>query len=272
MAQSSDKAQALDKAVRILECFTLEHPEMGVREVARLVELSSSATGRIMLAMKELGILSQNPSTRAYSVGPRVLTWAGIYLATSDIRNISLPYMEELHRSTQETISLYLLDGDERVCIERLESTQNVRFVAPRVGRHLPLHAGSAGKVMLAFLPAKRCDEILASEHLKRLTQKTIVEPEELKRELDAIRSSGYALSHGEWILDASGIAAPIFDRDSCVYAALTISGPTQRFNEDVVPGYAAQVMRVARLISNHLGYRYSEELRENQPGDRVLA
>jgi DNA-binding IclR family transcriptional regulator len=271
MALPTDKVQALEKAVRILECFTLEHPEMGVREVARLVELSSSATGRVMLAMKDLGILSQNPLTRAYSVGPRVLTWAGIYLSTSDIRNIALPYMEELHHSTQETISLYLLDGDERVCIERLESTQNVRFVAPRVGRRLPLHAGSAGKVMLAYLPARRQEELLAAEHLNRLTEKTIVQPEELKRELAAIRANGYALSHGEWILDASGIAAPIFDRDGRIYAALTISGPTQRFTDDVVPGYAAQVTRVASVISNHLGFRTRAELRENQPGDRVL-
>jgi len=256
MIDQTEKTQTLIRAVMILDCFTQDRPELGVREVARMVDLSSSSTGRIMAGMKDLGILSQNPSTRMYSVGPRVLTWAGVYLATSDLRNVAYPYLEELHNSTRETISLYILDGNERVCIERLESTQNVRFVAPRIGRHLPLHAGSAGKVMMAFLTEKRREELLTSGSLVQLTEKTIVTPEVLRTELDRIRIDGYAISNGEWILDASGIAAPIFDRFGEVLAALTISGPTQRFTQDVFPGYIQAAVRVAQQISAGLGFR----------------
>ncbi len=259
MAAPFEKAQTLNRAVKILECFTQEQPELGVREVARRIELSTSATGRLMLAMKNLGILSQNPSTRVYSIGPRVLTWAGTYLSTSDIRNIAYPFLEELHRKTSETISLYILDGNERVCIERLESTQNVRFVAPRVGRHLPLHAGSAGKVLLAYLPEERREEILGSGSLLRLTEKTIVDPQTLREELVKVRRQGYSVSNGEWILDASGIAAPIFDRNGAVVAALTISGPTQRFTDEIIAGYAGALLRVAGQISAGLGYQSQE-------------
>ena len=255
MTAPTDKVHTLNRAVKILECFTQEQPELGVREVARRIALSTSATGRLMMAMKDLGILSQNPMTRIYSIGPRVLTWAGTYLSTSDIRNLAYPYLEELHQKTSETISLYILDGNERVCIERLESTQNVRFVAPRVGRHLPLHAGSAGKVLLAYLPPERQDEILNAPVLLRLTEKTIVDPQTLREELIKIRELGYAISNGEWILDASGIAAPIFDRNGAVVAALTISGPTQRFTEEVVAGYIEYLTRVARNISMGLGF-----------------
>ena len=260
MADQLDKAQTLNRVVRILDCFSQDRPELGVREVARLVDLSSSSTGRMMAAMKDLGILSQNPSTRTYSVGTRTLTWAGIYLSTSDIRNVAFPYLHELHDATQETISLYLLEGNERVCVERLESTQNVRFVAPRVGRRLPLHAGSAGKVLLAYLNEKRQNDILNSGELTRLTEKTIVDPTRLRGELGLIRSQGYAISNGEWILDASGIAAPIFDRTGEILAALTISGPAQRFTQEVYPGYINQVVRVAGLISQGMGYRGGAE------------
>jgi len=256
METHSDKAQSLNRVVQILECFSQDRPNMGVREVARLVNLPSSATGRLMLAMKDLGVLSQNPLTRTYSMGPRVLTWAGTYLSTSDIRIVSYPYLAELHQATQETISLYILDGDERVCIERLESTQNIRFVAPRVGRRLPLHAGSAGKVILAFLPESVREEIITKTPLAALTERTIVEPELLRLELEKIRQEGYAVSYGEWILDASGIAAPIFDRNGDILAALTISGPTQRFQGNVLPNYIEKVNRVARLISSGMGYR----------------
>jgi IclR family KDG regulon transcriptional repressor len=255
MAAPTDKIQTLNRAVKILECFTQEKPELGVREVARRIALSSSATGRLMLAMKDLGILSQNPLTRIYSIGPRVLTWAGTYLSTSDIRNIAYPFLEELHQTTSETISLYILDGNERVCIERLESTQNVRFVAPRVGRHLPLHAGSAGKVLLAYLPASRQEEILNAPILLRLTEKTIIDPQALRKELAQIREQGYSISNGEWILDASGIAAPIFDRDGEITAALTISGPTQRFTDEIVSGHIDCLCRAAADISVNLGF-----------------
>ena len=258
MTDQVDKSQTLERAVRILDCFSQDRPELGVREVARILDLSSSSTGRLMAAMKELGILSQNPASRTYAVGPRVLTWAGVYMATSDVRNVAYPYLQALHEATRETISLYILDGNERVCIERLESTQNIRFVAPRIGRHLPLHAGSAGKVMLAYLPEERREEILAVGNLARLTEKTIVDLDQLRSELARIREDGYAISKGEWILDASGIAAPIFDRFGEVLAALTISGPSQRFTTDVFQGYKADVMGVARQISAAVGYRGS--------------
>ncbi|MBN1372511.1 MAG: IclR family transcriptional regulator [Anaerolineaceae bacterium] len=259
MAVPSEKAQSLNRVVRILESFSQERPELGVREVARLVELPSSVTGRLMLAMKDLGVLSQNPMTRAYSIGPRVLTWAGTYLSTCDIRIVAYPYLDELHQATHETISLYILDGGDRVCIERLESTQNIRFVAPRVGRRLPLHAGSAGKVMLAYLSEAAREELLVKGPLEALTERTIVDPTQLRVELEKIRRQGYAVSFGEWILDASGVAAPIFDRNGEVLAALTISGPTQRFQGDVLPEYIEKVKRVARVISAGMGYRGRE-------------
>lgn len=81
-----------------------------------------------------------------------------------------------------------------------------------------------------------------------------------MREELVKIKQNGYAISDGEWILDAAGIAAPIFDRGGCVQAALTISGPAQRFSTDVFPGYIEKVRRVARLISQALGYRGSAQ------------
>jgi DNA-binding IclR family transcriptional regulator len=260
-----ESSNTLYRATQILDCFSQEHPELGVREVARMVNLSSSATGRIMQYLKDLGLLAQNPRTRVYSLGSRVLTWAGIYLAISDIRTAALPYLQELHVSTQETISLYVLDGKDRVCIERLESPQNVRIVA-RLGRRLPLYAGSAGKVFLAFLPKQLCEEILASTELVPLTPKTIVNLSTLHHELEIIRQQGYAVSRGEWLLDASGVAAPIFDQSGGITAVLTISGPGQRFTDEVIARYAQVVTRQALAISLSLGFRQPRQIQVLQP------
>lgn len=250
----AEQLQTLSRAIAILDCFSQEHTELGVREIARMVNLSSSATGRLLAGMKELGILSQNSETRAYSMGTRVLTWAGVYNATLDVRNQSFPAIQELHQSTRETISLYILEGSDRICIERLESPQSVRIVT-RVGRRLPLYAGSAGKVMLAFLPAERQESIISSAVLKPLTPKTITDPDALRCELQKVREHGCAVSYGEWVEDAAGVAAPIFDQNGDVVAAVSISGPIQRFTEENVPKYCEEVKSVAAHISENMGF-----------------
>lgn len=253
---NKERSQTLDRAIAILDCFTQETPEMGVREAARKVRLSSSTTGRLMATLRDLGVLSQNPITNTYSLGGKVLAWAGVYTATLDVRQKALPAMTELHRSTSETISLYVLEGSERVCVERMESTHNVRIVA-RLGRRLPLYAGSAGKVFLAFLPEEQSERILREIPLVPLTKNTIVDVNLLRQEMRKIRQQGYAVSQGEWILEASGVAAPIFDQSGQIAAVLTISGPSQRFTPETINRYIPEVTRVAADISQQMGYRY---------------
>jgi IclR family transcriptional regulator, KDG regulon repressor len=250
----ADKNQSLERAVAILDCFNLDTPVMGVREVARMTTLSSSTTGRLMAAMKALGILNQDPETLAYMMGSRVLAWAGIYTVTSDVRALSLPVMVRLQEQTRETISLYVMEGNDRVCVERLESPETVRIVA-RVGRRIPLYAGSAGKVFLAYLPDSRRDEILADIKLVPMTKRTITDLDELKTNLHKIQRQGYAVSKGEWVLEASGVASPIFDQFGRVTAALTISGPSQRFTEEKIHEIAALVKQAAEEISYELGH-----------------
>jgi IclR family transcriptional regulator, KDG regulon repressor len=256
----AEQLQTLNRAISILDCFTPENTELGVREIARQVGLSSSATGRLLAAMKDRGILSQNPDTRAYSMGARVLSWAGVFYSPLAVRNLALPAIRELHDSTLESISLYILDGNERLCIERLESPQTVRIIT-RVGRRLPLYAGSAGKVMLAFLSPERLEEYFRTVPLVPLTPHTIIDPQALRQELAKVRAEGIAVSHGEWISDAAGVAAPILDQEGSVVAALSISGPTQRFNSENVEIYCNEARRVAAQISKGLGYGGNEIL-----------
>jgi len=250
----STKVQTLERMVTILDCFSLEEPVLGVRAVARKTGLSSSTTGRLMANMKDYGILAQEVESLEYMIGARILGWAGIYSATSDLRTLTLPVMVHLQEQTRETISLYTLEGNERICIERLESPETVRIVA-RVGRRIPLYAGSAGKVFLAFLPASRTDEILSETELKPMTRFTITNLDELKANLKEIHQQGYAVSIGEWISEASGVAAPIFNQSGKITAALTISGPAQRFTKRKIEEIALLVKNGAVKISHELGY-----------------
>lgn len=258
---ASDKIQMLDRVVAILDSFSLDQPVQGVRDVARKTELSSSTVGRIMSYLKDLGILNQDPDTLTYMMGSKPLAWAGIYTVTSDVRTIALPIMVRLQDQTRETVSLYVLDGDERVCVERLESPETVRIVA-RVGRRIPLYAGSAGKVFLAFLPEARQEELLKKMKLVPMTEKTITDLDELRSNLKKIKRLGYAFSRGEWVLDAAGVAGPVFDQRGHIVAALTISGPAQRFTSQKTLEMADLVKSGAAEISAELGYYPSIKVR----------
>lgn len=251
---TTDKIQMLDRTVAILDSFSLDQPVQGVRDVARKTGLSSSTAGRIMAYLKDLGILNQDPETLSYMMGSKPLAWAGIYTVTNDVRTLALPIMVKLQEKTRETISLYVLEGNERVCVERLESPETVRIVA-RVGRRIPLYAGSAGKIFLAYLPDARREEILKKVKLVPLTEKTITNLEELRANLQKIQKQGYASSRGEWVLEAAGVAGPIFDQRGQIAAALTISGPSQRFTGERMQEMAHLVKESAAEISNELGY-----------------
>ena len=251
---AGNKIQTLSRTVTILDSFSLDKPALGVREIARKIKLSPSTVGRIMAYMKEIGILNQDPETHLYMMGSKVLAWAGIYTVTSDVRTIALPVMVHLQEQTRETISLYILEGSERVCIERLESPETVRIVA-RIGRRIPLYAGSAGKVFLAFLPENRREMILREIDLVPMTERTITDVDALQVNLEQIRQQGYAVSRGEWIIDASGTAAPIFDQRGQITAAISISGPRQRFTDEKIKEMADLLVKETAQISFELGY-----------------
>ena len=252
------ETQSIMRAVAILDCFSLDHPELGVREIARQLHLSTSTVGRLLITLRSAGILSQDPTTRRYVMGPKILQWSSIYLSRLDLANEAAPALAELHRLTSETVSVYMLDANERVCIARIESPERVRVVV-RVGERMPLHAGSAGKALLAFMPSEAVAQILGKP-LERMTPNTIINRKTLTQELETVRKCGYAISHGERFQDALGLAAPIFNADGKVIAALNVAGPVMRFDDAAVAKYAPKIIRLANQVSQALGYVSSPE------------
>jgi DNA-binding IclR family transcriptional regulator len=109
--------------------------------------------------------------------------------------------------------------------------------------------------VILAFLPEEKQENLIKSVPMQPFTRHTISDPQVLREELEKIRKRGFAYSHGEWIQDASGVAAPIYGPDRIAIGALTISGPSQRFTRDVIEKYGREVVPAASEISRLLGY-----------------
>lgn len=249
----SGESQTVMRALNIVDCFTLERPELGVREVARRVGLASSTAGRLLGTLQSAGVLTQTPR-RTYMLGPRVLAWAGLYTGVLDVRATARPVLDRLRRATRETVTLYVQDGRERVCVERLEGPENIRAVV-RLGERMPLYAGAGGKAMLAFLPDEAREALLDRLVLTRITRRTVRSRAKLERELAVIRRQGYAATSGERFENASAVAAPVFDATGALVAVVNVSGPSERFTRARLPELVRRVTRAADEISRAMGY-----------------
>jgi IclR family KDG regulon transcriptional repressor len=250
----TNENQSLHRAIAILDCFCISQPELGVREIARQLNLHPSTVGRMVATMASLGILKQDKESHRYLMGSKVLTWSSVYMNNLDVRAQAHPYLEDLYKTTQETVSIYIMDGNERVCIDRFDSPRTIRMVA-HIGERLPLYAGASGKVLLAFMPPEQRDDILKNLRLERLSATTIVNIDTFRKELAVVEKRGYAISHGERLEGASGIAAPVFDASNQVVASINISGPTPRFTKEKLPTYATLLVQATTRLSVALGY-----------------
>ncbi len=248
--------QHINRIFSLMDCFSIEKPEIGVREAARMLNISSSSCGRLLGELRDEGILVQNPDNRMYSLGGRVIRWASVYTASSDLRKKAYPYMQKIYEKTNETVTLYTAEEYDRVCVERIESRKTVRIVE-MVGTRISIFAGSGGKSILAFRTPEEIAHVI--EYAKTLPkyQNDHTFFAQLENEFAIIREKGYAISHGEWETDASGIGAPIFNEKGIPIGSISISGPTQRFlDQDMLLSYADILVKSVNKISYELGFR----------------
>jgi IclR family transcriptional regulator, KDG regulon repressor len=246
----------------ILDCFRDSQPELGVREIARQIELHPSTVGRILTTLNSLGVLTQDKETRRYRMGPKVLKWSSVYTSNLDLQTETRPYMQELQRITEETISLDIPNGQTRICIERIESPQNLRWVK-QLGEIMPFYASASGRILLSFLPSKEKDEIIKNMTFEQLTPYTTTDPIIFCEELELTKKRGYAVSQSERVEGVSCVAAPIFGVKGEMLGALTVSGLSTRFSEQKIHEYAELLMKTTQQISQAMGYIPSESKEE---------
>ena len=179
---------------------------------------------------------------------------AFVALGHLEVTRVALAHLERLRKWRDETVNLAVLDCDEVVYIERLLSPQTLGMRS-EVGKRAMAHSTALGKALLSQLSKSELATFLANCDLPPVTPNTITEPEELKHELDLVRSRGYAVDMEEDQIGGACIAAPIFDHRGKAVAAASISVPLARLRPSELPGFGAKVTGTARAISEDLGY-----------------
>lgn len=242
----------IERAADVLLLFSRSDGTQGVTEIARELEISKAVVHRILTSLRERGLVTSDAATRRYSLGPAVLLLAAAYRRQLDVRSLALDAMRSLSEASDETATLSVRHLDERIYVDQVTPPREVKMTV-QIGASFPLHAGSSSKVFLAWLPKTERDAYLRAHKLVALTDETITDEAELKRELDRIRQQGFAVSLGERQPGAASVAAPILDESGEPVAAISVCGPIERFRSEIA-GIAALLVEQTRAISTMLG------------------
>ncbi|MBD3860049.1 IclR family transcriptional regulator [Bacillus sp. 28A-2] len=251
MADKKSKEESglrtVQRALDILYCFSEERQELTLTDISKEMNLAMSTTTRLLKALEMNHFVEKNQDTLKYRLGQRLYLLGYIAGKSIKLRELAKPLMYSLRDETRETVNLYVLDHTNRVCIEQAEGLQSIRHLV-KVGEKLPLYAGAGGKVLLAFQSKEFQQKVFTSEaeHMTR---------EDWQKECAHILETHTACSIDEREVGSAAVAAPIFNIHGEVRACLSISGPTHRFTDEVIPQLQQKVKEHAKQLSEQLGY-----------------
>jgi IclR family acetate operon transcriptional repressor len=190
-----------------------------------------------------------------YLLGPAAYRLGVSIMPVLSMSRIAIPIMRELVDQCGETVLIATLDRDAgRVTyVEKIESSRSIRYTVP-IGTARPLYCSAAGRVLLAFADQEYIDHYLNTENFVALTPHTLTRPSDLRTLLPKLREQGLAVTMGEVSSDVAGFAAPVFDHQGAVIAALAMAAPVSR-TRTTEQLFATRVKEAAESISFGFGY-----------------
>lgn len=236
------------KVLDVLGTFQAEHPELTLSEISRRGGLPLTTTHRLVRELTRWGALERSADGR-YHIGLHLWEIAALAPRGLGLREVALPYLEDLYEATHENVQLAVRDRLEVVYVERLTGRNSVR-VLTRVGGRFALHATGVGLVLLAHAPPEVQEQVLGGT-LERWTPETITSPRELRRVLADVRRRGYAVSDRQVTMDALSVGVPIRAAGDRVAAALSLVVHADGAQPSAL---AATLTVAARGISRALG------------------
>lgn len=243
--------KSLVDAMRILECFTVQSPELGVSEIAKQLGMQKSKVHNVLNTFREIGYITQNPLNRRYKLGLRILHLGYVVNNHMGLRDILHPYLKRIAEAVHEVCYFGIENNGEVLYIEAVYPA-NQQYTRNILGERAPLYCTGLGKAMLAFLPPAQVDAVIA-KGLRQFTPNTINNPETLQAQLAEIRENGYSIDNMEHEYGVRCAALPLFGLDKAVKGAVSISGPSPRFDPETITRHVAVMRDILAPLQNSL-------------------
>lgn len=247
--------QSVERALQILDLFNEQATELKITEISKLMGLSKSTLHSLLKTLQLHGYIEQNPENGKYRLGMKLVERGHFVVGTMDIRQKAKSWLTRLSQETGQTTHLGILDGNEGVYIEKIEGKQ-AAIAYSRIGRRLPVHATAIGKVLLAWLDDEELAAVLEGYQFNGFTPATITDRASLLAALKETRHNRYALDNEENEPGVRCVAVPVWNHESRVIAALSLSTLTSRVNDAELADWRQKLMDAGLGLSITLGYR----------------
>lgn len=243
--------KSLARAMKVLECFSVQQPELGVTEIAKMLGMQKSTICNILSTFQKCGYVVQDMQTNKYHLGTKILHLSYIVNHHLGLRDIFLPYLHKIAEETHEVCYFGILNNNEVLYIEAVypSTNQQTRNI---LGERAPLYCTGLGKAMLSFMPPSEAEKIIGGE-LKAFTNFTLCDPNLLRSDLEEIRLTGYAVDNMEHEFGVRCVAVPIFGASGDVKAAVSVSGPSPRFDRTTIVRHAEVISRIIQPLQRCL-------------------
>jgi len=255
----SNLVQTLERASLILDILGQSPQGISIKDLSDRMHLPKGTTHRLVSSLSYFGYVRQDQNTKNYFLGFKLVELGNMLLGQLDLRKEAELFLRNLAQRTKETVHLVILDGNEIVYLDKLETephTGGLRM-ASRVGSRNPAHSCAVGKALMAYLPAEALARIVEEKGLPKRTGNTITDYNQLKEHMTLVRKQGYAVDDEENERGIRCVAAPIFNEAGKAVAAISVSGPAFRVTKkSVQEKLKKEVMETALRISQRLGFR----------------
>jgi DNA-binding IclR family transcriptional regulator len=221
--EKNENVRAVGRALEILLAFTEDSPELSAGELLKRVDLSRPTLYRLIYTLQENGFLVSVGEPQRFRLGPSVARLAHVWQSTFDLGSLAEPVLRRIWHKTNETVALFVPQGNMRMCVAEVASTQPLSF-RRGVGYTERIARGATGRAILAYMDP-------TPEQLRAIVQGTGVNAKDLEAELALTRKRGYATSHNELITGAVAVAVPFFDRHAQVAGSMGVFGPEVRLD-----------------------------------------
>ncbi|KKM09125.1 hypothetical protein SY88_20500 [Clostridiales bacterium PH28_bin88] len=243
--------QSLVKGLTVLECFASDLDEYGVTELSALVNIPESTVQRIINTLEFKGYILQNPLTQKYRLSLKLLTTKATFQRMNFWLQKSRKHMVALNEQCGETVNLAIRDEDKLVFIDKVDSGHLLRpnYI---VGARYPLHCTALGKCLVSDFPEDKLKYLFADK-MEQLTPYTNTELSGLIQDLKFVRENGYGIDDQQFQLGLYCIGVPIYGFGGRVVAALSVSTPMVRVNNDNEGNIIKWAKETAENISDEL-------------------
>jgi len=250
-AVNSYQYSSLRNALRLLNLFSIEEPELQLEEIAKRLEIGQSTAFRLVHTLMGEGFIVRDLSAKSYRLAAAVLALGHTLINKEDLYYLSIDIIEKLAEMAGETAHIAILQDYQALYLLKMDSANPVNLLS-HAGRKNPLHCTSTGQVLLAYQEHAIIEQVM-ERGLPAYTAKTVTDPSKLKNLLDTIRSKGFAVSREELHEGIVSIAAPIRIGKGKVNASISIAGPASRINERTIPRLIKQVQQAADEVTKKL-------------------